>query len=71
MRTFSRASCENVVGGMTANPRATARWFVSESEGSRVTCLSLMWLIAKAYQIREDARTALQASDFERAQKLA
>lgn len=32
---------------------------------------SLMLLIAKAYQLREDARRALQAGDCERAQKLA
>jgi hypothetical protein len=30
-----------------------------------------MLLMAKAYQLREDARRALQAGDFERAQKLA
>ena len=32
---------------------------------------SLMLLMAKAYQLREMARRALQAGDFERAQKLA
>jgi predicted amidophosphoribosyltransferase len=32
---------------------------------------SLMLLIAKAYQLREDARSALQASDYERARRLA
>jgi predicted amidophosphoribosyltransferase len=32
---------------------------------------SLMLLMAKAYQLREDARRALQAGDHERAQKLA
>lgn len=32
---------------------------------------SLMLLIAKAYQLREDARGALQAGDCERARKLA
>jgi predicted amidophosphoribosyltransferase len=31
----------------------------------------LMFLIANAYQLRQDARRALQAGDFERAQKLA
>jgi hypothetical protein len=30
-----------------------------------------MLLTAKAYQLRQDARRALQAGDFERAQKLA
>ena len=32
---------------------------------------SLMLLMARAYQLREEARRALQAGDFERAQKLA
>ena len=32
---------------------------------------SLMLLIAKAYQLRQDARRALQAGDYERAQRLA
>ena len=32
---------------------------------------SLMLLMAKAYQLREDARRALRAGDCERAQKLA
>ena len=32
---------------------------------------SLMLLVAKAYQLREDARRALQGGDYERAHRLA